>query len=56
MTAGLTHLVERDIMREFSSEATTLYELKIGLVGLWTAQNKSLSKLLEEKAFRASLS
>ncbi|GAB4148630.1 MAG: hypothetical protein Fur0021_08790 [Candidatus Promineifilaceae bacterium] len=56
VTAGLTHLVERDIMREFSSEATTLYELKIGLVGLWTAQNKSLSKLLEEKAFRAPLS
>lgn len=55
VTAALTQLVERDIMREFSSEATTLYELKIGLVGLWTAQNKSLSKLLEEKAFRAAL-
>ena len=52
--AGLNRLVERDIMRQFSSEATTLYELKIGLVGLWTAQNKSLSKLHEEKAFRAA--
>ena len=25
--------------------AVTLYELKIGLVGLWVARNKSLSKL-----------
>lgn len=46
ITAGLNLLVERDIMREVTVEATTLYELKIGLVGLWVAQNKSLSKLL----------
>jgi hypothetical protein len=46
---GLNKLVEREIMSEIVGEATTLYELKIGLVGLWTAQNKSLSKLYEEK-------
>lgn len=46
VTNGLNLLVERDIMREVTIEATTLYELKIGLVGLWVAQNKSLSKLL----------
>lgn len=45
VTAALNRLVEREIMREVTEEATTLYELKIGLVGLWAAQNKSLSKL-----------
>lgn len=47
VTAGLNRLVEREIMAETTSEGTTLYELKIGLVGLWAAQNKSLSKLYE---------
>ena len=62
VTAGLNRLVEREIMREITDEGTTLYELKVGLVGLWAAQNKSLSKLYESKngangvgAVRASL-
>jgi hypothetical protein len=49
VTTGLNHLVEREIMREITDEGTTYYELKIGLVGLWAAQNKSLSKLYESK-------
>lgn len=49
VTAGLNRLVEREIMREITDEGTTFYELKIGLVGLWAAQNKSLSKLYESK-------
>jgi hypothetical protein len=49
VTAGLNSLVERQIMREITAEGTTYYELKIGLVGLWAAQNKSLSKLYESK-------
>jgi hypothetical protein len=47
VTAGLTRLVEREIMREITSDAAVLYELRIGLVGLWAAQNKSLSRLYE---------
>lgn len=45
ITAALNRLVEREIMREVTDGATTLYELKIGLVGLWTAQHKSVSRL-----------
>jgi hypothetical protein len=56
VTAGLTRLVEREVMREITSEATTLYELKIGLVGLWAAQNKSLSRLYESGNGSAELS
>ena len=52
VTTALNKLVEREIMQEVSGEATTLYELRIGLVGLWVAQNKSLSKLYEEKLVR----
>ncbi|HSM57823.1 MAG TPA: PQQ-binding-like beta-propeller repeat protein [Candidatus Sulfomarinibacteraceae bacterium] len=47
VTAGLNKLVEREIMSEVTIEGTTFYTLKIGLVGLWAAQNKSLSKLYE---------
>lgn len=49
ITSGLNRLVEREIMREITEEGTSLYELRIGLVGLWAAQNKSLSKLYESK-------
>lgn len=49
VTAGLNSLVDRDILREVTEEAATLYELRIGLVGLWVAQNKSLSKLYAQK-------
>jgi hypothetical protein len=45
-THALNMLVARDIMREVTEEGKALYELRIGLVGLWVAQNKSLSKLL----------
>ena len=47
VTAGLTRLVEREIMWEIAAEGVLLYELRIGLVGLWVAQNKSLSHLYE---------
>ncbi|VAW43238.1 hypothetical protein MNBD_CHLOROFLEXI01-3881, partial [hydrothermal vent metagenome] len=45
ITAALNQLVQREIMREVTVGTNTLYELKIGLVGLWTAQHKSVSKL-----------
>jgi len=49
VTAALNTLVEREILAEASAGVTTQYELKIGLVGLWVAQHKSLSKLHAEK-------
>ncbi len=45
VTHALNALVERDIMREVMEEGKALYELRIGLVGEWVAQNKSISKL-----------
>lgn len=45
LTGALTSLVERDIMREVTEEAKSLFEMKLGLVSLWVAKNKSLSKL-----------
>jgi hypothetical protein len=45
LTRALNRLVERDILREVTEEGKSLYELKLGLVGLWVAKNKSLSKL-----------
>lgn len=44
-THALNTLVERDVMHEVTVEGKSLYELRIGLVGQWVAQNKSLSKL-----------
>lgn len=44
-TQALNSLVERDVMHEVTVEGKSLYELRIGLVGQWVAQNKSLSKL-----------
>jgi hypothetical protein len=52
VTLGLNNLVEREIMQEVTEEATTLYELRIGLVGLWVAQNKSLSRLHDQRALQ----
>ncbi len=46
VTSALNQLTEREIMREVTQGATTQYELKIGLVGLWIAKHKSISKLL----------
>lgn len=45
VTTALKKLVERDIFQEVTEGATALYELKIGLVGLWVAKYKSLSQL-----------
>jgi hypothetical protein len=45
LTGALNRLVERDILREVTEEGKSLYEMKLGLVGLWVAKNKSLSKL-----------
>jgi hypothetical protein len=45
VTRALNSLVERDIMSEVTEEGKALYELRIGLVGQWVAQNKNLSKL-----------
>jgi hypothetical protein len=45
VTHALNALVERDVIREVTEEGKALYELQIGLVGQWVAQNKSLSKL-----------
>lgn len=54
MTLALNRLVQRDILREVGGdELTTLYELKIGLVGLWVARNKSVSKLYERNGTTA---
>ncbi|MCA9969544.1 MAG: AAA family ATPase [Anaerolineales bacterium] len=49
VTTALNSLVERDIMQAVTEEGQTLYALRIGLVGLWVAQNKGLSKLLTER-------
>ncbi len=45
VTAALNTLVAREIMREVRDGATVQYELRLGLVGLWVARQKSLSKL-----------
>ncbi|MEZ4591470.1 MAG: hypothetical protein R3D55_10050 [Chloroflexota bacterium] len=45
ITAALHRLVEREILRDLNDGANTLYELKIGLVGLWATKHKSLSRL-----------
>ncbi len=45
VTAALQRLVGRGIMGEMTQGASTQYELKLGLVGLWVAKHKSLSKL-----------
>lgn len=45
VTIALIQLVERDIMQEITDEGQTRYTLRIELVGLWVAKNKSLTKL-----------
>jgi hypothetical protein len=54
LTAALNSLVEREILAEVAEEVTSQYRLKIGLVGLWVAQNKSLSKLHAEREEKRS--
>lgn len=49
VTTALTSLTQREILAEVSEGLTTLYELKTGLIGLWVAQHKSLSKLHAER-------
>lgn len=45
VTSALSSLVERDIFQVTSQDITVQYELRVGLVGLWVAKYKSLSKL-----------
>ncbi len=45
VTAALDSLVRRNIMRERTDGATSLYEIKLGLVGYWIERSKSLNKL-----------
>jgi hypothetical protein len=45
VTEALNRLVSRGIFREIGDEGAPLFELRIGLVGLWVTQNKSFSRL-----------
>jgi hypothetical protein len=45
---ALQRLVERGIMRQVLVEGVVAYELRVALVGLWTAQNKSLGELYQD--------
>lgn len=54
VTTALNSLVEREILAEVAEEVMSQYELKIGLVGLWVARNKSLSKLHAEREEKRS--
>ncbi len=45
VTVGLDRLVDREIFREIRAEGSVLYEVKLGLIGLWVAKSKSLSRL-----------
>ena len=47
VTGGLNNLVEREIFFESSERGMTYYGLRIGLVGIWVSQNKSLSRLYD---------
>ncbi len=49
VTTALNSLTQREILAEVSESTTTLYELKTGLIGLWVAKYKSLSKLHAER-------
>ncbi|MBE2221677.1 MAG: AAA family ATPase [Anaerolineae bacterium] len=49
VTTALNSLTQREILAEVSEGVTTLYELKTGLIGLWVAKYKSLSKLHAER-------
>jgi hypothetical protein len=48
VTAGLARLVQREIIREITEDGSHRYELRIGLIGLWVARNKSLSRLYQQ--------
>jgi hypothetical protein len=50
VTEALNRLSIRGIMREIGDEGAPLYEMRIGLVGLWVAQNKSFSRLYASDA------
>ena len=49
VTVGLDRLVDREIFREIRTEGSVLYEMKLGLIGLWVAKNKSLSRLYKSR-------
>jgi hypothetical protein len=48
VTRALESLVQRKIMRVVSDGPTALYELQLGLVGMWIEQTKSLAGLYAE--------
>ncbi|MDX1615712.1 MAG: hypothetical protein R3300_15475, partial [Candidatus Promineifilaceae bacterium] len=48
-TAAVGRLIQREIVRELADQHTPTYELRIGLVGLWVAENKSLTRLYEAR-------
>lgn len=54
LTGALNSLVEREIMREVTEEAKSLFEMKLGLVSLWVAKNKSLSKLYASEGVKTN--
>ena len=49
VTVGLDRLVDREIFREIRIEGSVLYEMKLGLIGLWVTKNKSLSRLYKPR-------
>jgi hypothetical protein len=54
VTLGLNSLVEREIFTEVTEGVTTLFEMRIGLVGLWVSTNKSLSRLHDQRALQTA--
>ncbi len=48
VSEALQRLVTRGILQEVNEEGATLVEIRVGLVGMWVAENKSLSELYEK--------
>jgi hypothetical protein len=48
-TEAIGRLIDREIIRETAGSGPSRYELRIGLVGLWVAQNKSLMSLYRSR-------
>lgn len=54
VTDALDCLVERGILQEIKEEGIKLYEFRVGLVGQWVVENKSLTELHEIKYQKAT--
>lgn len=54
VTEALESLVERGILQDLREEGVRLYEFRVGLVGQWVVENKSLTEL-HESVRRANL-